>query len=189
MPTTLVLVKHAQPVPDPSKPAKEWLLGAKGESQSKRLARRLEAFTPLRLIASPEPKASATARLVAAELGVPVSQVEGLHEFDRPLLPLVSKAEHERQNAPIFLYLDRPVLGKESGRVARDRFSAALAAELERTAERSLVVIAHGTVISLFVAAYNQIDAFGLWKELECSSFVVLDVPSLVLREVVAGAP
>ena len=38
MSTALVLVKHALPVLDPSKPAREWQLGAEGEVQAKRLA-------------------------------------------------------------------------------------------------------------------------------------------------------
>lgn len=187
-PTTLVLVKHALPVADSSKPAKEWLLAAEGELQSERLAKRLRVFAPLRLLTSPEPKASATARLVGAELGVGVSECDGLREFDRPRLPLVSKAEHERQNAPIFSNMTRPVLGAESGQAARERFSAAVHTELAKTTTQNLVVIAHGTVISLFVAAHNQIDAFELWKELKCTSFVVLDAPSFSLREVVVDA-
>lgn len=188
MPTALVLVKHAMPVLDPSRAAREWQLGAEGDLQSKRLASRLRAFAPLRLVTSPEPKASTTGQLVAAELGLHVSSVEALREFDRPVLPLVSKAEHERQNAPIFADLTRPVLGAESGRDALNRFSAAVGAELARTVAQSLVVITHGTMISLFVAAHNQVDAFELWRELTCPSLVVLDVPSFSLREVVTDA-
>lgn len=188
MSTALVLVKHALPVLDPSKPAREWQLGAEGEVQAKRLASRLRAFAPLRLVASPEPKASRTGQLVAAELGLQVSTVEGLREFDRPVLPLMSKAEHERENSAIFADLNRRVLGAESGRNALDRFSAAVDAELAQTGAQSLVVITHGTVISLFVGAHNQVDAFELWRKLACPSFVVLEVPSLSLGEVVADA-
>jgi broad specificity phosphatase PhoE len=183
-PTALVLVKHALPVLDPSRPAKEWQLGTEGELQAKRLASRLQVFAPLRLVTSPEPKALTTGQLVSAELGVDVTPVEGLQEFDRPVLPLMSKAEHERANAAIFTDLNRPVLGAESGRVALDRFAAAVAAELMQTGTQSLVVITHGTVISLFVAAHNRVDAFELWNKLVCASFVVVDVPSFSLREV-----
>jgi broad specificity phosphatase PhoE len=186
--TTLVLVKHALPVLDSSKPAKAWQLGAEGERQAKPLAEHLRAFAPLRLIASPEPKATRTAELVAAELGIRSASVDGLQEFDRPQLPLLSKAEHERANEEIFVDPNRRVLGTESGRDALNRFSAAIAAELERTQTQSLVVIAHGTVISLFVGAHSAVDAFALWKQLVCPSYVVLNVPSYSLREVVADA-
>jgi hypothetical protein len=43
--------------------------------------------------------------------------------------------------------------------------------------------------MSLFVAAHNDIDGFGLWKRLACPSFVVLDVPSFLLREAVYALP
>jgi hypothetical protein len=35
----------------------------------------------------------------------------------------------------------------------------------------------------LFSAAYNDFDAFTLWKNLECASFVVLTIPSMAVVE------
>ena len=186
--TTLVLVKHALPVIDASKPAKEWQLGAAGELQTEALAAHLRAFAPLRMVASPEPKAARTAALVAARLSVAVRIVAGLREFDRPRLPFLSKEEHERANADIFTNPSRRVLGNESAHDALERFAAALDAELEQTQTQTLVAIAHGTVISLFAGAHNAIDAFALWKQLVCPAYVVLNVPTFSLREVVADA-
>ncbi len=183
--TTLVLVKHALPVLDMSRPPREWQLSAEGELQSKQLAARLRAFVPLRLVTSTEPKASSTGRVIAAELSLRVTAVDGVQEFDRPASPWQSKAERERENAAIFDDPTRPVLGAESGRDALDRFSAAIRAELDRTAKQNLVVVTHGTVIALFVAAHNPVNAFELWRDLECASFVVLDGRSFSLREVV----
>jgi broad specificity phosphatase PhoE len=186
--TALVLVKHALPGFDMSRPPREWQLSAEGKLQSKQLAGRLRAFVPLRLVTSTEPKASSTGRVIAAELGLHVTAVDGVQEFDRPASPWQSKADRERENAAIFDDPARPVLGVESGRDALDRFSAAIRAELDRTAEQNLVVITHGTVIALFVAAYNPINAFEFWRDLDCASFVVLDGRSFSLREVVRSA-
>ena len=183
--TTLVLVKHALPVFEMSWPPREWQLSAEGALQSKQLAGRLRAFVPLRLVTSTEPKASSTGQVIAAELGLQVSAVDGVQEFDRPASPWRSKADRERENAAIFDDPAQRVLGAESGRDALDRFSAAIRAELDRTAEQSLVVITHGTVIALFVAAHNPVNAFELWRDLDCASFVVLDGRSFSLREVV----
>jgi broad specificity phosphatase PhoE len=187
LPTSLVLVKHAMPVQEPAVAPRHWRLGLEGEHQSRRLASRLLAYAPLRLVASPEPKALMTGQLVAAELGLNVSAAAGLEEFDRPPLPLMPKAEHERTVAPIFGDLHRLVLGAESGRDALTRFSAAVDTELAQTDAPNLVAITHGTVISLFVAAHNDIDGFALWKQLACPSFVVLDVPSFLVREIVSA--
>ena len=128
-----------------------------------------------------------TGQLVAAELGLNVSAVAGLEEIDRPPLPLMAKAEHERIVAPIFADLQTRVLGAESGRDALTRFSAAVATELAQTEAPTLVAITHGSVISLFVAAHNDLDGFELWKQLTCPSFVVLDVPSFSVREIVSA--
>ena len=185
---TLVLVKHALPVLDASKPAREWRLGTEGERQARKLAGAVCSFAPLRIIASPEPKAVSTATIVAAELGLHVSVIDALREFDRPVLPLLSKEEHARANEQIFVHLNRRVLGAESGREALDRFAAAIDGAIAQTNAPSLVAITHGTVISLFVSAHNAIDAFTLWKRLECTSYVVLDVPSFMLRNVVIDA-
>jgi broad specificity phosphatase PhoE len=97
------------------------------------------------------------------------------------------KAEHERIVAPIFWDLHTRALGAESGRDALTRFSAAVDAELAQTDAPNLVAVTHGTVIWLFVAAHNDIDGFELWKQLACPSFVVLDVPSFSVREIVSA--
>jgi broad specificity phosphatase PhoE len=187
-PVTLVLVKHALPVLDASKPAREWRLGMEGDRQAQKLAGALRTFAPLRMIASPEPKAASTAAIVAAELGVDVSVIDALREFDRPVLPHLSKEEHAHTNEQIFVDLNRRVLGTESGREALDRFSVAIDDAIAQTSAQSLVAVTHGTVMSLFVAARNAIDGFTLWKQLECTSYVVLDVPSFALRNVVLDA-
>jgi hypothetical protein len=52
-------------------------------------------------------------------------------------------------------------------------------------------VIAHGTVITLFVAYYMGLPALPLWQRLGLPSFVVLTLPGCGLAEVVedvAGA-
>jgi broad specificity phosphatase PhoE len=188
MPRSLILVKHALPLLDPAVPPKEWLLGPEGEHQARRLAARLARYAPLRMVASPEPKALMTGRFLAAELNLEVSAAAGLEELDRPALPLVSREDHERLNAPIFSQPDTPVLGVESARDALNRFAGAIGVELTRTRGCNLVAVTHGTVIALFVAMHNHIGGFELWKRLTCPSFVVLEMPSFSLLEVVSPA-
>jgi probable phosphoglycerate mutase len=177
----IVLAKHAQPLLDPLKPARDWLLADEGEAQALRLATALQPFAPFRLVTSPEPKAYRTCEIVAEKLRVPMTPVSGLKEIDRPVLPIVPAAEHERLNARIFANLDQKVIGEESGREALDRFTTAVLGELRAAKEQNLVAVGHGTVISLFVGEHNGIEAFALWKRLRCPSFVVLDGVSLRL--------
>ena len=77
------------------------------------------------------------------------------------------------------------MLGAESGQEALSRFSAAIDAALAKIDAPTLVAITHGTVIALFVANYNDVEGFDLWKRLECASFVVLELPTFSLRDVV----
>ena len=173
----LILVKHAQPVLDPAVPPREWRLGREGEEQSQGLAERLRMFLPFTLVSSPEPKAVRTAEIVAATLGTVTSIVEGLQEFDRPAMPIASPDEHERLNAPIFTTRAQPVLGRESADGALARFSEAIDRVLASTpAGRTLVVIAHGTVIALLVAQQTDRDAFELWKSLDCADWFELEM-------------
>jgi len=182
----VILVKHALPVLDPTKPAREWTLAAEGENQARRLAARLRTFAPCRLVSSTEPKASRTAAIVARELGIETITVAELCEIDRPVLPILSPLEHARLNLRIFSNPDAPVVGRESAREAQRRFGAALFEELQRTTEDNLVVVTHGTVISLFVSAHANVDGAELWQRLQCPSFVVLERATLSLVEVVA---
>ncbi len=58
------------------------------------------------------------------------------------------------------------------------RFTAALDMALASVAERSIAVVAHGTVISLYVANRFGLDGFALWYRLGLPAFVVTDAPN-----------
>jgi broad specificity phosphatase PhoE len=175
--TRLILVKHAQPVLDPAVAPREWRLGRDGEEQSQRLAAHLSAFLPFTLVSSSEPKAVRTAEIVAATLGIASAAVDGLEEFDRPAMPIVTPDEHTRLNASIFTTRAQPVLGRESADAALARFSTAIdRALVPLPSGHTLVVIAHGTVIALFVAQQTGRDAFELWRSLECADWFELEM-------------
>ena len=182
----LVLVKHAQPVLDAARPPREWDLAGEGEEQAERLADALRQYLPFQMVSSPELKARRTSDIVAAKLGITATAAEDLRELDRPLLPVLSRGGHEALNARVFQEFDRPVIGRESAAAALQRFDVAVRQRVGPPFERTVVVIAHGTVISLFVASVNpSIDAFALWRRLRCPSYVILDQASLAFREVV----
>ena len=173
----VVLVKHAQPVLDAEAPPREWRLSAEGEAQSAQLAERLRAFVPLALVSSKQPKARATAAIVADVLGVQHHVLNGLEEFDRPAMPILSPDEHDRVNAVLFAERSRPVLGRESADAALERFDAAIARALATTdPSHTLVVIAHGTVIALFVERYTGREAIEVWRGLRCADYVTVAV-------------
>jgi broad specificity phosphatase PhoE len=174
----LVLVKHGSPVLDPDVPAREWVLSSRGEAEAARLADQLRKQLPFRLVSSSEAKALRTAEIVASALSIQTRRVAELDEIDRPAMPIMTRDMHREVNAGIFSHPDRAVIGTESAQAALRRFSAGIGTQLTLSAAENLVAVTHGTVISLFVAAHNPIDAFIFWSRLECASFVTLEVPS-----------
>jgi broad specificity phosphatase PhoE len=101
----------------------------------------------------------------------------GLEEIDRAASPIVSREAHEQINAGLFARRTAAVVGRESAADAVARFDAAIARALAAVAaDGNLVVIAHGTVIALFVEQHTGRDAFGLWRSLGCGDFVALPV-------------
>ncbi len=170
-------MKHALPAPDPSVPARQWCLAPEGTEQAIRLADVLTAYEPYTLLSSPEPKAASTAVLIATATGAAITVVDGLREIDRPVLPWMDVDEHKAFNRRLFDDPDNAVVGNESARDALNRFEAALTTACAATDE-NVVAITHGTVISLFAANHNDAaNAFELWKELDCASFVVVSLP------------
>jgi broad specificity phosphatase PhoE len=92
-------------------------------------------------------------------------------------MPIVAPDQHERLNARIFATRAQPVLGRESAEAALARFSAAIERVIAPIPHgHTLVVIAHGTVIALFVARRTGRDAFELWKRLECAEWFELEM-------------
>ena len=171
----LILVKHAQPILDAGVPPREWRLSPEGEQQSTQLAERLKAFVPFTLVSSPEPKAARTAEIVAQAVNVPYRLVAGLEEFDRPAMPITSREEHERTNQAVFATRSVPVLGRESADDALARFDSAIRRAFASTdPSHDLVVIAHGTVISLFTERYTGRDAFEIWRSLQCGDYLTI---------------
>lgn len=159
-----MLVKHSAPEVRAAAPAAEWHLSAAGAARCVALAERLRPFDARAIASSVEPKAVETATLVAQELGVPVQLVPGLHEHDRR---------------------DTHLLGEAEFGAALARFDAAVTSLAAAVPDPDdVVVVSHGTVISLFVAAHAGIDGLALWRRLGLPSFVVLDRASLAVIRV-----
>ena len=52
-----------------------------------------------------------------------------------------------------------------------------------------LIVVSHGTVMTLFVAEATGVDPFAFWKKLEMPCAVTLSVPELHFREELLRLP
>ena len=183
----IILVKHSLPKIIPTIPAKEWRLSRSGQFRCKTLAEKLETYSPDVFISSLEPKAIETAQITAGLLSKPFSTFEGLHEHNRTGVDFLEKGQFDAKVFDFFAQPDRLVFGKETANQANERFSKALTSVEVKHPDKNIVVVAHGTVITLFVEKFNSLETFSFWKRLGLPSFVVLSLPHHKLVKTVEG--
>lgn len=165
----MLLVRHSLPALDPSVPPEEWRLSDEGRRRCAALAERLAAREPAVLLSSTEPKARETAELVAPSLGLDVQLSDGLRETARRTVGWLRPEDLEGGIRALFERPDEVVFGEESAVSALARFESAVEALPEPS-----VVVTHGTVLSLFVAARTGRDPYQLWRRLELPDVVEL---------------
>ena len=148
-------------------PSQEWRLSEEGRRRCGPLAERVAAYQPQVLVSSPEPKARETAELIAEPLGLDVKLEDGLRETARRTVGWLPRHQLELGIKALFDRPDQIVFGEESANAALNRFEAAVDGLPERA-----VVVTHGTVLSLYVAAKTGRDPFELWRSLELPDVV-----------------
>ncbi|MGH2377232.1 MAG: histidine phosphatase family protein [Candidatus Limnocylindria bacterium] len=181
----LIIVKHSLPHISPERPRNAWRLSHEGRVRAVRLGERLRTYDVDRIVTSPEPKASETATIVAETLGsIPVAMVDALREHDDRDVPFQDETSFRASVRRFFARPSGAVFGPETADDAHERFSAGVEALIPSRDGAATVVVAHGRVISLFVARRNRLDLYDLWVRLGLPSFVILDRPSYSLVEV-----
>lgn len=176
----LVLIRHATPAITPGVDARDWPLSTEGRAGAATLAENLAAYEPSQVVSSAEPKAAQTAAIIAARLGVPVEIVPGLHEHDRRGVGLLGRKAFEAAVARFFARPTELVLGRETAEEASQRFWQAVTGVIARAeAGRDILVVTHGTVLSLFAARAASLDPFPLWRGLRLPDAVAFALPEL----------
>ncbi len=180
---TLILIRHSQPQQDRDHPASQWPLTNEGRRRCLALAERLAAYAPNVIVTSRELKASETGALVAARLVLPIEVADGLHEHQREHVGWLSNDEFEQAVTAFFTRPDALVFGEETAIQAGARFDAAVRAALAAHPGQNVAIVAHGTVITLFVAQHAGVAALPFWKRLGMPAIVALSLPDLGLLE------
>lgn len=176
----LILVRHAQPVIDPNKPSAEWQLSEDGRSRSRELGEQLRTYQPDIVITSREPKAAETGRIIAETLGLPWETAENLHEHERTG-EFVSREKFQQQVRDFFERPTELVFGLETAEEALGRFEAAVLEVIGRYPDKNVIIATHGTVMTLFIANYNDIEPIPLWRRLQMPDYIVLNQPHFTL--------
>lgn len=181
----LVLIKHALPEMIPSLPAHQWHLGAEGQRRARLLAGHMQNYRPAWIASSREPKALETAQIIADHLACPVTVVDGLQEHERDAYPFVAHERFVADIARVFAEPDIAVMGHETANQTRVRFAQTVAATIERSDAENILIVTHGTALTLYVAHLMGIAPFSLWQRLGLPAYIVLSLPDMSLDTVV----
>jgi broad specificity phosphatase PhoE len=184
----LILVRHSLPAITGEWPASHWQLSEEGRRRCERLAELLAAHHPGTIITSTEAKAIETGRIVGERLGIAVETAPNLHEHERPSTGLDIVERFEDKVTRLLECPGELVFGAETGDEARERFSAAVGDVMRQHPDANVVIVSHGTVITLFVARVAGIDPVPFWKGLSLPAFVVLSYPACSLLQMVPSA-
>lgn len=183
----LILVKHSVPEITEDRPANTWKLSEEGRLRAQRLAEELKSFEPEIIISSDELKAKETAELVASQLSLDRQTLPGLGEHNRSNTPYLSHDAFQASIRDFFREPDRLVFGNETANQAHARFYQALHSILNEHRNKNVVVVTHGTVISLFVSRLTGSSDLQLWNQLGLPSFIAMDLHSntLIIRSTI----
>ena len=180
--TEFILVRHSNSAVDLTKPAATWGLTEAGKANCYPLAQQLASHNLTAVFTSHEPKALQTGQIIGEVLGIRVQTAVNLHEHDRSNVREMGGEEFKRNVARLFTDPDALFFGTESGRQAQCRFTQAVQAVLQNNPNEKVAIVAHGTVITLFLAAYNDIEPISFWQALKMPDWCVVDAEMFALR-------
>jgi broad specificity phosphatase PhoE len=150
------------------------------------LARELAQFFPAVLVTSREAKAVETAALLGRELKTGYKALPGLQEHARNSVGWVSDEEYRTGLAALYEKPAEVVFGDESADQARSRFASAVDGLLIEHPDENVVVVTHGTVMTLFIQQTTpDIEPIEFWERLGLPALAILSRPDLTLERLI----
>lgn len=168
----IVFIRHAQTIPDPDLSVSEWRLSDEAFQTCTDLAQGLQEFNLNCLVTSSEFKAKETGRLIADILKIPCKEVENLHEHERKNVSFMDNKTFQKTIQNFFARPDELMFGQETARQAFQRFDKAVKNVLQIHSE-PIGIVTHASVLSLFIAHYNALDAYTFWQQLKMPDKIV----------------
>ncbi|MCC7492061.1 MAG: histidine phosphatase family protein [Fimbriimonadaceae bacterium] len=173
----VVLIRHALPAAVAGSPAHRWGLSLEGRRRCGLLAELVRPCELQAVVSSLEPASQQTARLLAAELRVPVGTAAGLQESQ---VDAALDWDDPARRDDLQAFFEQPGelrLGQETASAALQRFGAAMRETLVRYPTGNLGLVSGGRVISLLLATFTNRPAWELWQALDQPAFAVMLVP------------
>lgn len=174
----LLLVRHSQPEIMLGLPARDWRLSAEGRARCQLLAEEIaRSYSPVAVVSSDEPKAIETAELIARPLGLAVERQPDLREHEREAAPRLDDAAFQAAIATFFAHPGELVYGRETAKSALARFTGGIAGVLGERPTGDIVVVTHGTVMSLYLGALTGASPLAIWESLRLPDLRVVARP------------
>lgn len=175
----LYLVRHARTQIDPRRHHSQWELDPAGADLLRELAALPHWAAAYRIVSSSEAKAAKTAEEIARVHHLaPVERLAGLQELHKGSFV----ANHAEAMETLFKFPDRPVgEGWETAQAALARFSAAMEGLIAEAGGRDLIVVSHGTVLSLYLAwvqGKSQVELAD-WGSIGMPDFCVIETHTM----------
>lgn len=168
----MILVRHSTTQPQPDVEAHQWPLTDMGRHKAALLANRINQYDIQHIHTSDEPKAVQTAQLIAERIGnINIATDTALRETKRKTAPYYANPADFKQamHTP-----DAIQFGEESFTAARTRFEQGLSQILNQTAQGTVLIVSHGTILTLYLAHLTGLDAFTLWNLLDMPAYAVI---------------
>ena len=175
----LILIRHSIAKMEKDLPPDQWRLSAEGRRRCKLMAEEIKPLKPDIIISSSELKAQETANILAGFLEENSSIVDGLHEHKRKNVAILKQSEFEARIASLFENPGELVFGSETANQAKQRYTNAVNEILRKNPGKSIAIVSHGTVMSLFIADFLGIPSFNFWQRLKLPCYFILNLPSL----------
>lgn len=182
----VIFIRHSQTKQQPDVSSHTWTLNEVGRERCLKLAEALRGFGINRVIMSEEQKAILTGQLTAEKLGLPCESAPDLGETKRETIPFYPEvADFNNAIREAMAQPDKLLFGEETFTDARLRFAKRVDSLLEKYPDDTLAITTHGTVLSLYLAHITGRDVYTLWDSLGMPAYVVLDVDTNTLEQLV----
>jgi len=166
------LLRHAESKLDPNVPADRWHISEEGTESARALASS-GVFDDVDLIVtSAEDKAFETAVPIARRIDAEVIRNSSFNELYRGTGPFTSREEYHERVRTAFSIPSSSTGGWETAASALRRFEQGINRVESGTGARSLLLVSHGLVLSLYFARLLKTEeVYDRWRRLEFCSW------------------
>lgn len=180
----IYFLRHARTQANSMIPASEWHLSLKGKEDAQ-LEIPLHIFPDIQQIyCSNEPKTHQTIQRFANTLHIPLDTHSGLGEIHFTSFQ-DDNDTFLQMKKECFQHLDENKYGIESFRAGLQRFTSTLAYLRGENPGKNLLIVSHGTVLSLYFAAMrgkldDGIEIYQKWKKMRFLAWGLLENGKIV---------